>query len=116
MSDILENAKQHFRDKVSGEMSFVEVPEWGTEDKPLKIYFRSITLKQKDRIYKYIREGSLESLAMTLVVRALDEEGKPLFKPVHKTELMNSVDSEVIERIVNQMYADDESLDDAVKN
>ena len=38
--NILENAKNHFRDKLSGDLQSVEVPEWGTDGTPAKLYFK----------------------------------------------------------------------------
>ena len=37
---VLEKATAQFREKISGELSFVEVPEWGEPDNPLKIYYK----------------------------------------------------------------------------
>jgi hypothetical protein len=36
MSRVLEQATAHFRNKVGGEMKFIEVPEWSS-----KIWFKS---------------------------------------------------------------------------
>ena len=100
--DVLGMAKSHFREKLDASPECIDVPEWG-----MKIYFKPINLKQQDKIYKYIRAGSLESLAETVIVRALDENGNKIFKPVHKTELMTLVDSDVISRICEVMGGED---------
>lgn len=109
--NVLEKAKRHFIDKLQGDLKSVYVPEWDTN-----IYFKPLTLVQQDRIYKYIRKGSLESLAETLIVRALDENGNNLFKSVNKTELMNMVDPKVINKIVVSMTDDEDEMDDMVGN
>ena len=111
MADILEKAKQHFLEKISDEMKTVSVPEWGAT-----IYYKPLSLKQQDRIYKYIRDGSLEAMAETLIVRALDGDGNPLFKSVNKTELMNMVDPKVINRIVVSMADDEEDFEELEGN
>ncbi len=116
MSNILERAKGHFRDKLSEEMKFIDVPEWGEENKPLRIFYKPMNLKSQDRIFKHVREGSLQSLAQTLIERARNEDESKMFKPVHMTEFMNAVDPEVIEHIVTEMAGDEPDDEDAEKN
>lgn len=111
MSEILERAKAHFRDKVGETLNSVEVPEWGTT-----IYFKPASLEQQNKIYKYIREGSLESLVETIIVRALNEGGKRLFTPANRLEFMKHVDPEVISRICEAMGGDDADEEEAEKN
>lgn len=119
MSDILENAKRHFEERISGQMDYVLVPEWSSNEKePLKIYYKPMNLVDQNKIFKFVREGSLESLVETLIVRARNEDGSKMFKPVHKTEFMRQVDPRVIERICEAMATDDEKdySGDASKN
>lgn len=104
MSDILERAKAHFKSRVSGEMDCIDVPEWGA-----KIYFKPMNLVEQNKIYKHIREGSLEALVETLIVRARNEDGSKMFKPMNRIELMKHVDPKVIERICNEMAGDDDA-------
>jgi len=99
MSNILEKAKGHFKDRLSAGMGSVEVPEWGGDT----IHFRPLNLRERDRIHKFATKDSLEALVETLIVRALDADGKPLFKNVHRTELMREVDPEVIARVCEEM-------------
>lgn len=98
MATVLENAKKHFLEKVQSEPRLIRVPEWDAD-----IYVKPLTLKDQDRIYKFVREGSLESLAETLIVRAKNKDGSPIFSSVNKTELMNMVDPDVMQRVVVQM-------------
>lgn len=97
----IEKAKEHFLAKTQSEPRRIHVDEWD-----LDIYVKPLTLQEQDRIYKYVRDGSLESLAETLIVRAKDENGAALFTSVNKTELMHMVDPEVMQKIVVAM-ADD---------
>ena len=98
MSEILEKAKGHFKERLSAGMGTVEVPEWGTT-----IHFRPLNLKERDRIHQFAAKDSLEALVETLIVRALDADGKPIFKSVHRTELMREVDPEIIARVCEEM-------------
>lgn len=110
---IINNATAHFKDKLAGGLEWVEVPEWNT-----KIWFRpSATLKETEAIVKLHQSGQvMEALATVLIMRALDEEGKPLFKQVDKFELMNSVDPEVVIRIASHIMNQEPSVDDISKN
>ncbi|MFQ5510064.1 MAG: hypothetical protein ACE5FN_12140 [Leptospirillia bacterium] len=112
MSDILETAKAHFREQVSGELGQVDVPEWGTT-----IYFRPASLRDLERVVRLQRENRMmESLVESIIVRALDADGKPMFKLANKIELMRSVDPDVVVRICNAMGDDLVSVSTAEKN
>ena len=53
-----------------------------------------------------------------LILRALDSDGKKMFKPVEKTEIMREVDPNIILKIVTAMGEDDDTLtpEDALGN
>lgn len=112
MIDVLEQAKSHFKSKLNTPR-IIEVPEWGTEDEPLKIYVWPSNLMERDRIYQHV--GSLESLVETVIVRAKDAEGKPLFKTVHRQELLREVDPDVLARIVTEMNNEEVTAEEAGK-
>jgi len=98
MSAILEKAKSHFKELLSAGLAEIHVPEWD-----FTIYCRPLNLRERDRIHKFAAKDSLEALVETLIVRSLDGDGKPLFKSVHRTELMREVDPEVIARVCEEM-------------
>jgi hypothetical protein len=98
MSDLIEKAKCHFRERLSAGLGSVHVPEWD-----VTIHFRPLNLRERDRIHRFAAQDSLEALVETLIVRALDGDGKPLFKSVHRTELMREVDPAVIARVCEEM-------------
>ncbi len=88
------------------------MPEWDTT-----IYFRPASLRDLERVVRLQRENRMmESLVESIIVRALDGDGKPLFKSVHKTELMRGVDPDVVVRICTAMGSDIVSVDVAEKN
>ena len=111
---VLDTAKAHFQTLQDSDMPYIEVPEWGEGNEPLKIYFRVMTLKEQDAIYKHMQDSSLKSLAQTLITRARNEDGTRMFLPRHMTELMTMVDPDVVSRICVEMAGDQEG--DAVKN
>jgi hypothetical protein len=53
---------------------------------------------------------------MTLVHRLIDGEGRPVFRKIEKTELLRSVDPDVLARIVGEINADDASAEDVAGN
>ncbi len=118
MSAILESAKSHFREKLSGGLRSMEVPEWSVDGKPAVIYYKpSLNFSQQEKILALSDQGKkAEAIVEALIQRALDEDGNRLFKTVDRTELMKHTDPEIISRIVGAMSGDDDDLDDATKN
>ena len=111
----IEKASNHFRKRLNGELLHLDVPEWGEEGKPFKIYFKPlINFKAQEKIFKLVSESkSSEALCMTLVIRALNADGKQLFQEGHMGQLMHETDPDVVSSIVTRMGAesdDHESL------
>ncbi len=105
----IEKAKAHFRDKMSGGLKGpITVPEWDTE-----IYYKtSTTFAQEAQIVELQSAGkTVEALVMNLIIRAKDVEGNPVFMKADKTELMTSVDPEIILRVINEMNDIDPETD-----
>ena len=117
MSELMEQAKAHFKSRMQGELKWVDVEEWGNGS-PQRVYFRpSLTLKDQGEILALSNEGKqAEALALTLILRSLDEEGKRLFVRANQTELLRSVDPDVIVRIINAMNDDDLTDEDLLGN
>ena len=95
---IIDQATNHFRNLLDGDMECVNVPEWGDKDKPLKIYYKKvINFKAQEKIFKLVNEGkSSEAICLTLILRALDEFGKPLFRQADMPNLMHEVDPDTV--------------------
>jgi hypothetical protein len=100
MSKILENATSHFRQKISGEMQCVEVPEWQS-----KIYFKpAITLKEQSKLIDLAGQGkTVEALVESLIIKARNEDGSKMFTPMDKVVMMNEVDPQIIIRVVGEI-------------
>ena len=110
--ELIERIKNDYREKLQAGPKIITVPEWGeSKKKPLKIYVWPANLKVRDKINRYVQAGSPESLVEALVLRAMDEDRKPLFRPGDKSELMRMADPDLIARIVREMNAvpDDEA-------
>lgn len=108
---IKENAKNQFRERLSGQLNSIEVPEWGE-----KIYFKSaINGKKQGQIMALYDKGKIvDSVCMSLIMRALDKDGNQIWKPAELQEILREYDINVISRIVEQI-ADTESVDEAKK-
>ena len=101
----IEKATNHFRERLNGELLHLDVPEWGEKGKPFKIYFKPlINFKAQEKIFKLVSESkSSEALCMTLVIRALNADGKNLFQEGHMGSLMHETDPDVVSGIVTRM-------------
>lgn len=118
MSAILEAAKVQFRDRMSGKLQYSKVPEWLVDGKPTKIYYKpSMNFKDQGEVLKLHSENKqAEAVAMTFILRAMDQDGTKLFKRANLTEIMRSVDPEIISRVVSEMGGEDPDIEDAAKN
>ena len=60
--------------------------------------------------------NAAEAMVLTIIYRLIDAEGNPLFKKLDKTELLKSVDPDVLADIVNKINASDPSAEDIEGN
>ena len=96
----IENAVKHFEDQ---DVKVIQVPEWGSEDNPLKIYSKPLTLAETSKLYKMSKDDDLTMMAYVLIYKALDENGDKLFDLSYKNNLLNKVDREVLVNIAQQI-------------
>lgn len=99
-NNIMDNATKHFSEQLSGGLLSIEVPEWDAT-----IWFKpAFTFAQQEKIIQLSNDGKMvEALVETLIVRALDKDGKKVFTHASKTRLMNQVDPNIIIRVVGEM-------------
>ena len=118
MTNAISKVTAHFRNKISGEMKSVVVPEWDN----LKIYYKSsITLKEQGRILEAASKGNqLEAVVEALIIKARNEDGSKIFNMPDRITFMNEADPAVVIRVVAEMNADEslafDNLDDVEKN
>jgi hypothetical protein len=108
MMKAIERAIEHFK---SREVKVIEVPEWGD----LLIYVEPMTLKEKQKLLKNIKQDELGVIVEALVLKAKDAEGNKLFTIEDKLKLLNSADPDVISRIASEIMLG-ESLEEIKKN
>lgn len=109
---VMENMMSHFSDK---EISSIEVPEWGTDEKPLVIHYKPFTLAEQKKLYSMAKDDNIEMLAYTLILKALDEEGNKMFTMSDKRNLMNKVDPYILAKVAGHI-TDSESVEDHLGN
>ena len=108
---ILQSAASSWKQKLGGELQSIEVPEWPDDSgKPSVVYFKAgINFLQQEKILRLSDEGKkAEAIVESLIQRALDVEGKRMFKSADRVILMREVDPEIIGRIVAEMGQNDE--------
>ena len=108
----IENAVKHFAEQ---DVIVIEVPEWGDEENPLKIYSKPLTLAETSKLYKMSQEDDLTMMAYVLIYKALDENGDKLFDLSDKNSLLNKVDREVLVSVAQQIMGQ-EPIEDVKKN
>ena len=116
---VLERAQAQFRERLGGGLRYLDVPEWPDADgNPTRVWFRpSLNLRQQQKILALsAQDKAAAAIAMPLILRALDEDGKPLFRQIELGEIMRGVDPDVVARIVSEMNADELSDDELEKN
>ena len=108
----IDNAKKHFAEQ---DVKVIEVPEWGDENKPLKIYSKPLTLAETSKLYKMSKEDDLTMMAYVLIYKALDENGDKLFDLADKNALLNNVDREILVGVATKIMGQ-EPIEDTKKN
>ena len=108
----IDNAVKHFAEQ---DVKVIEVPEWGNEDNPLKIFSKPLTLAETSKLYKMSKDDDLTMMAYVLIYKALDENGDKLFDLSDKNSLLNKVDREVLVNIAQQIMGQ-EPIEDVKKN
>ena len=101
---VLDNAKSHFADKATGDLKKITVPEWKCD-----IYYKPInSFAIESKVIELTQKGkTVEALIETLILKALNADGKPMFNKFDKLALMNEVDPGIITRIVTEINSTD---------
>lgn len=110
---ILENVKSHYKSKLSGELQKMSVPEWKTD-----IFFKQAhPFAVESKIIELQQAGkTVEALVESVILKALDPEGKPLFNKFDKVTLMNEADPNVLMRIAAVLNATTSDYEAVEKN
>lgn len=113
MSTLLERATKQYKEKmVAAKILSIEIPEWPDEHgQPSVIYFKPAnTMRFRDfgRFLELARQQSVEAALDIIILRVLDENQNPIFKPAQRAELIRSLDPQVILKIIKRMGEQDD--------
>lgn len=113
MSNILKNAQEHFKSKLAGGLNKMTVPEWKTD-----IYYKpAYAFAVESKIIELQQQGkTVEALVESVISKALDPEGKPMFNRMDRLTLMNEVDPSVLLRIATVLNSATSEYEAVIKN
>lgn len=100
MSAIIEAARKHYREQLSGGLEKMHVEEWNID-----VYFtNNINYKDQSRLIDLHASGKTsEALIESLIVKCRKETGEPLFTNADRQVLLHEADPNVILKIVTRM-------------
>lgn len=114
-----EQAKAEFLDRRKPETLMpIDVPKWKTTI----YYWPDMTLAERREIFLLAKQENgntvldLEAMAVTMIVRARDKDGKRIFSNAEKRELMTEYDPEILAEIVAAMNNGTVSVEEAEGN
>ena len=110
----IEKAQKHFQNKLAVDLKMFHVQEWD-----LDIYYRDVnSLRTESKIVELAQSGkTVEALVQTVISKALDKDGKPLFSQYDKDALMNDADPTVVVEVSRKLSGGDlPKVEDIEKN
>ena len=116
MSNIIKNAKEHFKAKLNGELKKVAVEEWKQD-----IYYKgTYSFATESKIIELQQQGkTAEALVESIIQKALTPEGKAMFTEFDRQTLMHDVDPSVLIKIAtvfNGATTEYKKLEEVEKN
>ena len=100
MSNVLDNIKGHFKQKLNGELLKITVPEWKTD-----IYYKPVySFAVESKIIDLQTQGkTVEALVESIINKALNPDGKPIFHKFDKVTLMNEADPTTLIKVATAL-------------
>jgi hypothetical protein len=110
---VLQNAKEHFTTKLGGELKKMTVPEWKSD-----IFFKpAYSFAVESKIIQLQQQGkTVEALVESIILKALDPDGKPMFTKFDKNTLMHEVDPQVLIRVATELNSATSEYEEVIKN
>lgn len=113
MSKIADRIKARSRDT-----RFIEVPEWGEEGEPEKVYYGPFLAGELNRIQRkhkdFLGNPTLEGMVDLIILKAQDQDGEALFTLADKPVLMRESVGVIAE--VAGSFMSSENAEDLEKN
>lgn len=111
---IKQKALAHFKAKLTGNLFKYHVDEWDCD-----VYYRATaSMAVESKIMNLTQQGkTAEALVESIVLKALNEDGKRIFTDLDRMELLNEVDPQVLIKVAGILNnANSESIEDIEKN
>ena len=111
---IKQKALSHFKAKIAGNLFKYHVDEWDCD-----VYYRATaSMATEAKIMNLTQSGkTAEALVESIVLKALDEDGKRIFKDSDRIELLNETDPSVLIKVAGILNnANSESIEAIEKN
>ena len=100
MSKTLEKIASHYQKAIAGDLEKITVKEWDMDIYCKKTY----AFKDEAKVIELQQQGqTVEALVESLIVKALDKDGKKLFHDADRINLMNEADPSVIIKVAGQI-------------
>ena len=109
---VLDKAQAHYKQLLDSEATPISIAEWDTECfiKP------SMSLQRLGEIMEAADGNPAEAMALTVIYRLVDGDGKAIFKKSDKMDLLKSVDPDVLTSIVNAINSSNPTAEDIEGN
>jgi hypothetical protein len=100
MSKALEKIANHYQKAIAGELEKIRVEEWDMD-----VYCkRTYAFRDEAKVIELQSQGkTVEALVESLVIKALDKDGKRIFVDADRINLMNEADPAVIVKVAGQI-------------
>jgi hypothetical protein len=112
-------AKSQFKDRISGDLLSIDVPEWKSDDgETVKIFYKPATnFKIQGQLLRLVHEGKPdEAIIMQFILRSLNQDGKQIWRKINMNEIMYEFDPDVVSRVVNAMNEGEPDEGEALKS
>lgn len=110
---LADNIRGHFKEKLSGDLQKITVPEWKTD-----VYFKATySFATESKIISLQQQNkTVEALVEGIILKALNPEGKPMFNNGDRHMLMHEADPAVLLKVSSAINNAEEAEVDVVKN
>jgi len=110
---VMNNITGHFKERLAGGLKKITVPEWKTDiyykgAYPFAVESKIIALQQQNK--------TVEALVESLILKALNPDGKPLFNRMDKNTLMNEADPAVLLKVCSELNNATTDYEEIAKN
>ncbi len=99
-SDLAPAIEAHFE---ALKTQHIDVPEWGHDGLPVRIYFDPVTVAERIELNRH----DDDFLVMTLIKKAIKTDGSPMFTLADRHMLLHRASSAVVSEIANRILIAD---------